>query len=85
LSGKAGYRLSRGVRARREEFGLLFYSSREGKLTFVKSGGLLEVGHDHDGRCGLIMNCTGELREKAKDLCRALRKKGLIDEAETGI
>ena len=37
------YCLSPGVRARKEGFGLLFYSSKDAKLTFVKSGGLLRI------------------------------------------
>lgn len=82
MNGKIEYHLSAGVRARREDFGLLLYSSKEGKLTFVKSGDLLEVMNDHDGGCKLIVNGTDDgLQEKAKHLFHALRRKGLIDEA----
>ena len=82
MNGKIGYHLSAGVRARREDFGLLLYSSKEGKLTFVKSGDLLEVINDHDGGCRLVVNGTDDgPRAKAKHLFHALRKQGLIDEA----
>ena len=87
MNGNVGCHLSAGVRARREDFGLLLYSSKEGKLTFVKSGDLLEVVHDHDsGGCRLVVNDTTDgLQEKAKQLFHALQKKGLIDEAGIGI
>jgi putative mycofactocin binding protein MftB len=35
------YRLSRGIRVRKEDWGLLFYSQAKNKIYFVKSGDCL--------------------------------------------
>ncbi len=76
------YALPPGVRVRREGFGLLFYNSRNAKLTFVRSGALLEVSRDSQ-KCWKL-TASGEQEgtngEKVDHLVETLRKKGLIDE-----
>ncbi len=74
------YCLSPGVRARREEFGLLFYNSRDAKLTFVKSGGLLRVEPGEHGMRLLELTGDGGAEGRADRLLAALARKGLIFE-----
>lgn len=74
------YPLSPGVRARREGFGLLFYNSRDAKLTFVKSGTLLDVSVDSKKNCRLTAICEATDKERTLRLLKALANKGLIDE-----
>jgi putative mycofactocin binding protein MftB len=73
------YRLSPGARARKESFGLLFYDSGDAKLTFVRSGGLLELDRDDAGH-GLLKVSDGKCSEAAKvdRILATLLKKGLI-------
>jgi putative mycofactocin binding protein MftB len=74
--------LSPGVRARREEFGLLFYNSKDAKLTFVKSGDSLKVEQREDGTFLLIPAFAGNGTERrVKAYVASLVKKGLILEA----
>jgi putative mycofactocin binding protein MftB len=80
------YRLSPGVRARRERFGLLFYNSRDTKLTFVKSGEFFDVAPDSECDFRLTVcrdNSEGE--GKIKRLLEALLKKGLIVETRISV
>jgi putative mycofactocin binding protein MftB len=73
------YPLSPGVRAREEAFGLLFYNSRDAKLTFVKCGNLLKVERASDGSRGLIPFCKENEKGGRLEKCLAsLSKKGLI-------
>ena len=77
-----GFLLCSGVRARREEFGLLFYNSKDAKLTFVKSGDLLKVERGEDGAFLLVPAVPGNGAEKKIEAYRtSLVKKGLILEA----
>lgn len=81
VSSTARYRLSPGVRARRENFGLLFYSSRDARLTFLKSGELLSVSPDADRHYCLTADCKdGDTGAKTKRFIELLLKKGLIVE-----
>jgi putative mycofactocin binding protein MftB len=71
-----------GVRARREDFGLLFYNSKDAKPTFVKSGDLLKVERRGDGAFLLVPAFPGDGTEKKMEAYVAsLVKKGLILEA----
>lgn len=79
------YRLSPGVRARKERFGLLFYNSRNARLTFVKSGESFDIVPDSE--CGFrLMVCrdNGE-GERIKRTLEALLRRGLIVETRIGI
>ncbi len=74
--------LSKGVRARPEAFGLLFYNSADAKMTFVKSGDLLAIEkHEHVSR--VTLNCKKGQEQAAKRVLEVLLKKGLICEART--
>jgi putative mycofactocin binding protein MftB len=76
------YHISPSVRVRREVFGLLFYNSRDTKLTFVKSGDLLDIGTLSPGSPGLTLHRDNSEREvKVRRVLETLLKKGLIIEA----
>ncbi len=78
------YLLQRGVRARKEEFGILFYDSRDTKLTFVRSGRHLDLATSSNGARMLVLGLrTGETTEKIKSLLNRLLEKGLIFEKPT--
>ncbi|OPY67951.1 MAG: hypothetical protein A4E57_02002 [Syntrophorhabdaceae bacterium PtaU1.Bin034] len=79
-----GFILSKGVRARQEAFGLLFYNSADTKMTFVKSGDLLSI-EKHKRFSRLKLNGKKGEEEALKRLLDVLLKKGLIFEARTGI
>jgi putative mycofactocin binding protein MftB len=75
------YFLSPGVRARREKFGLLFYNNRDAKLTFLKSGDLLDVVSDTQSSYRLTTDSKdGKGEGKIKRLLELLLKRGLIVE-----
>jgi putative mycofactocin binding protein MftB len=75
------YPLSQGVRARREEFGLLFYNSMDTNLTFVKCGNLLKVNRTSEGAFELCLASVGkEAEKKARGYIVSLQKKGLVGE-----
>ncbi len=74
------YCLSPGVRARKEGFGLLFYSSKDAKLTFVKSGGLLRIDPGPRGERLLAMSGEAGAEGKVVRLLDVLSRKGLIVE-----
>ena len=75
------YFLSPGVRARREKFGLLFYSNRDAKLTFLKSGDLLDVVSDTSSSYRLTTDGKdGRGKGKIERLLELLLKRGLIVE-----
>jgi len=68
-----------GVRARRESFGILFYHSRNAKLTFVKSGNLLDLVCTSDGMLVLGARTRQEEdQERIERFITSLLKKGLI-------
>jgi putative mycofactocin binding protein MftB len=76
------YHLSPGVRVRRENFGLLFYNSRDTRLTFVKSGDLLDITFISSRDRGLTIHEYSREREaKAQCVLEILLKKGLVIEA----
>jgi putative mycofactocin binding protein MftB len=75
------YPLSAGVRARREDFGLLFYNAKDAKLTFVKCRDLLEVYRTDEGGFELRL-VSSDTKDLAKTRCylASLQKKGLVGE-----
>jgi putative mycofactocin binding protein MftB len=82
------YALREGVRARREAFGLLFYNSADTRLTFVKSGNLLEVERMPEGAFSLRSSCNGDhddMEGKTRRVIETLLKKGLIVETRATI
>ena len=78
------YCLSPGIRAREERFGLLFYSSKDARLTFVKSGRLLRIEPGPKGMRVLTVSCSGA-EGRADRVLAALSKKGLIVELRPDI
>jgi putative mycofactocin binding protein MftB len=75
------YPLLRGVRARREEFGLLFYNAKDTKLTFVKCRDLLEVHRTVEGGFELrSVSSDAKDLAKAQNYLASLQKKGLVGE-----
>jgi putative mycofactocin binding protein MftB len=86
LSTRAVYHLSPGVRVRKEDFGLLFYNSRNTNLTFVKSGDWLEIacGPPEDDR--LTVHAASSAEEaRVERLIEALKRKGLVVEKGTSL
>lgn len=82
----SGYRLSTGVRARRENFGLLFYNSNDTNLTFIRSGELLHIEIAPENRYQLIANYRNSIeREKITRLIKVLLEKGLVVETRIGV
>ncbi len=73
------YRLRSGVRARKESFGLLFYDSRDARLTFVRSGALLSVDPASSGSPLLEVSSAGGAEQtRARKFLSKLLEKGLI-------
>ena len=67
------------VRVRREEFGLLFYDTRDTKLTFVRSGSSLAAPSFTGRERRLGVQCESETRERAVGrLLEKLEAKGLV-------
>jgi putative mycofactocin binding protein MftB len=80
------YQLAPGVRARKEKFGLLFYNSRDAKLTFLKSGDLFDVVCDPPGSFRLSIDCNNsDGAGKIKRLLELLLNRGLVVETRSGI
>jgi putative mycofactocin binding protein MftB len=75
---KICYHVARGVRARKEEFGVLFYRNRDTKLIFVRSGIALDL--DHNGKVSIltVRVHTQKEKEKIRRLLDSLLEKGLI-------
>jgi len=72
--------LSPGVRARKEGFGLLFYNSKDAKLTFVKSEGLLRIDPGPHGERLLKVSGDEGTGGRVVRLLDVLSRKGLIVE-----
>ncbi len=81
------YKLAPGVRVRKEKFGLLFYSSKNSKLTLVHSGDWIEAEYFQDQQSPRI--CGGRslseeklfvIEERLSKLLFKLVEKGLIVE-----
>jgi len=79
------YRLPPGVKVRREGFGLLFYSPKDGKLAFVNCGNLINpdcLSKDD----GFRLSCRNAHDEdKVRLLLRELVRKGLLFEERINI
>lgn len=81
------YVLREGVRARREAFGLLFYNGADTRLTFVKSGNLLDVKRKSKGEFALRLSCDDQHEDQGKTrrLIETLLIRGLIVETRATI
>jgi putative mycofactocin binding protein MftB len=80
------YHLHPAVRGRNEGFGLLFYNTRDTKLTFVRCGDLLRIlpAAEAAGMRRVEIHGKDEPeRDRARRVLEGLSRKGLI--IETGI
>ncbi len=78
MANELKYTLSPGVRARKENFGLLFYNSKDTNLTFVKSGNLLNIEHSGNS---IVLSANQEIaieEAKLKRVINLLLEKRLI-------
>jgi putative mycofactocin binding protein MftB len=69
------------VRVRKEAFGLLFYNKEESRLTFVKSGDLLNIKTLPGGEKTIEADLKPGTQMKVRKLLDHLIKKRLICEA----
>lgn len=77
------YPIHPGVRARSEDFGLLFYNTADTSLTFVKCGSSLQLSYSYDyGMCVTGKYEKEKQTRKVKNVLKRLLEKGLI--VETG-
>jgi mycofactocin radical SAM maturase len=79
------YRLTPGIRARKESFGVLFYNSKDGKLTFARSGDVFDVERNGDGTFLHADSLDGGREEKTRRFATALTAKGLLEPATGNI
>ena len=75
------YEVPRPVKVRKETFGLLFYDTKESRLTFVRSGDLLQIRIFQHGRKMISAGVKPESRAKVKRLLDHLLEKRLIRES----
>lgn len=73
------YAVPSWVRVRREEFGLLFYDTRDTRLTFVRSGSSLTAPSFTGAERRLGVQCESEPRERSVGrLLEKLEARGLV-------
>lgn len=78
------YRLSPWARARREEFGILFYDTRSTTMTFVGSGDSLGAPSFEDRTCPLRIAARSEAEEaRLIGVLDRLEAKGLLVATES--
>jgi putative mycofactocin binding protein MftB len=75
------YAVSPPVRVRKEAFGLLFYNTEDSRLTFVKSGDLLQIRALPHGTKRLTARLEPETQTKVSKLLGHLLHKRLICES----
>ena len=75
------YAISPPVRVRKEDFGLLFYDTENSRLTFVKSGDLLQIKVLSHGAKGITVSMKPEAQLRVRKLLDQLLKKRLICES----
>jgi putative mycofactocin binding protein MftB len=75
------YAVPSPVRVRKESFGLLFYNTEDSRLTFVKSGDLLQIKALSHGSKTIASSPEPETSSKVKKLLDHLLQKRLIRES----
>jgi putative mycofactocin binding protein MftB len=75
------YTISPHVRVRKEAFGLLFYNTEDSRLTFVKSGDLLQIKTLPHGAKRIMASLEPETYSRVRKLLDHLLKKRLICES----
>jgi len=76
-----GYVVSPHVRVRKEKFGLLFFNTKNARLTFVRSGDLFRIESLPSGGKMIAGACEATDRHRSKNILDNLVNKGLIFEA----
>ena len=79
--GDLCYAISPPVRVRKEAFGLLFYNTEDSRLTFVKSGNLLQIITLPHGAKRITASVEPETQSRVRNLLDHLLKKRLICES----
>jgi putative mycofactocin binding protein MftB len=74
----AYYTISPHVRVRKEAFGLLFYNTEDSRLTFVKSGSLLQIKALPHGARRIAASLEPQTQVRVGKLLNHLIKKRLI-------
>ncbi len=72
------YKIPPSVRVRKEDFGLLFYNTEDSRLTFVQSGGILQIQALPHGATRISAGLKPETQTRVRKLLDHLSKKGLI-------
>ncbi len=73
------YKLSPGTRVRKETFGLLFYNTKNTRLTFIDSGDLISVETlENESPEADFMGNDETNNRKIKGLLKNLVKRGLL-------
>jgi putative mycofactocin binding protein MftB len=75
------YAIPPPVRVRKETFGLLFYNTEDSRLTFVKSGNLLQIKTLPHGAKSITVSLKPETQSKVRKLLVHLFNKRLICES----
>jgi putative mycofactocin binding protein MftB len=70
--------VSPSVRVRKEAFGLLFYNTEDSRLTFVKSGNILQIQALQNGRKRIAACLEPKNQMRVRTLLDHLLKKRLI-------
>lgn len=81
LRGTIRYKVSPLARVRKEAFGLLFYNTKDTRLTFVKSRNLLQVLSLAHGEKVITASLESAAQVNLKKLLDDLLRKGLIVES----
>jgi putative mycofactocin binding protein MftB len=75
------YAVTPPVRVRKEAFGILFYNTEDSRLTFVKSGDLLQINALPHGVKAITASLEPETQSRVRKLLDHLLKKRLIRES----
>jgi putative mycofactocin binding protein MftB len=78
VSTEPCYTISPHVRVRKEAFGLLFFNTEDSRLTFVKSGNILQIKALPHGAKGIVTDLEPETQTKVRKLLDQLMQKRLI-------
>jgi len=73
------YKLSPGTKVRKESFGLLFYNTKNTKLTFIESGRLISVDAlEKESSESDFLGNDETINQKIKSALEKLVKRGLL-------
>ena len=73
------YKLAPGTKVRPESFGLLFYNTKNTKLTFIESGGLIGIDAlEKESPEGDFLGADESANRKIKSVLEKLVKRGFL-------